>query len=176
MHASVWVAAAVIILSGGCNLSPVNEPKTETISVQIARQNSETIEDIADRTADDIELGNFVFQQLKKTMDDKKFAETIRKKAIEIRGDEIESKPEPGILDLLIENSEHFCLGLISLYCIILAIVKGRKNEKIIIKLVTLLLLVMKNDRIRAWVEEKSLRLSAKQLRKQGKKKNDKHK
>ena len=48
--------------------------------------------------------------------------------------------------------------------------------EKIIIKLVTLLLLVMKNDRIRAWVEEKSLRLAAKQLRKQGKKKNDKHK
>lgn len=130
MHASVWVAAAAIILFGGCNLSPVKEPKTETISVQIARQNSETLADIADRTADDIELGNFVFQQLKKTMDDKKFAETIRKKAIEIRGDEIESKPEPGILDLLIENSEHFCLGLISLYCIILAIVKGRKNGK----------------------------------------------
>ena len=130
MHAAGWFPAAAIILFGGCNLSPVNEPKTETICVQIDRQNSETIAEIADRTADDIEFGNFVFHQLKKTMDDKKFAETIREKAIEIRGDEIESKPEPGILDLLIENSEYFCLGLISLYCIILVIVKDWKNGK----------------------------------------------
>lgn len=130
MHASVWFAAAAIMLFGGCNLSPVKEPEPKTLPVQIVQKNSKTLADTADRTADDIELGNFVFQQLKKTMDDKKFAETIRKKAIEIRGTEIEDKPEPGILDLLIENSEHFCLGLISLYCIILAIVKGRKNGK----------------------------------------------
>lgn len=130
MHASFWIATAVIILFGGCNLSPVKEPEQKTIPVQIVREDGKTIANIADRTADDIELGNFVFQQLKKTMDDKKFAKTIRKKAIEIRGNEIESKPEPGILDLLIENSEHFCLCLISIYCIILAIVKGRKNEK----------------------------------------------
>lgn len=74
MHAASWFPAAAIILFGGCSLSPVNKPKTETISVQIARQNSETLADIADRTADDIELGNFVFQQLKKTMDDKKLS------------------------------------------------------------------------------------------------------
>lgn len=117
------------ILLAGCIETKQEEASRKTLTQKIVEDNPAELAYIAKRTADDIEMGSFVFQELEKNSNVDTFHKNIKSKAIKLRPELEKEKVEKK--SFIMENLESLVVAIVAFYAaffVTLGLIKNGKN------------------------------------------------